>query len=196
MNNKKRISVKLKLPLTKEARLTLERFLHLAGEGFEAGKKTDAERQKLYKRVTELRSEVESLQTRFDGGDYDVLEKLTAKKAQHAIIAGKSMEPTKTSDRDPWYGIMIGANDFLRPYFVTAGDDLRHQVIEALTPLCQNEKQAAQFVGQMPILHAYQHWFTNSLITMSNHRATVAKLVPVIENILAGKEFWTFEEVG
>jgi hypothetical protein len=190
----KPVSVRLKLPLTAEAKSELERFLKIIKEAFEADKKTEDERRKLHKRVAELRSEVDSLQTRFDKGDLEVLEKLTAKKAQHAMIYGKSMEPNKASDRDPWYGIMIAANDFLRDYFVTGMEDLRQEVIETLTPLFQSEKQAEQFVAQVPVIHAYQNWFNRTLITMSHQRAAVAKLVPVIENILAGKEFWSYSD--
>ena len=97
----KRISIKLKLPLTGEAQETLQRFLHVAEEGFAAEEITEAERRKLQKKVADLRDEVEALETRFNDGDIDVLEKLTSKKSQQAVLYSKSMEPTKTRGTPP-----------------------------------------------------------------------------------------------
>ena len=88
---------------------------------------------------------------------------------------------------------MIGANDFLRPYFVSAMRDLQDEIAEQIAPFCRNKKHAEQFVAQMPIIAQFQQWMNNGNISM-DHRSMVKRLVPVIKNILAGKEFWTFEE--
>jgi hypothetical protein len=195
--------MKLILPLTLEAKSSMEALLEEAKNGLEFELGEEEKKKKIAQRMDLLRGEVKKLEAAFVAGDFDALEGLTSKKQQLALIASQNdahrASPLATQKARanragfPWLGLMTRMHAFIRPFLVTCAEERRQEVAALLRPFYQSDDDAYQAARGTPEAMLFQNFLIYRLANIASPKPCVKTMAAVLEKMLAGEDFWTFD---
>ena len=190
--------MKINTPLTRENKVEMERLLDLARERLKIDSSEEQKKKKVEAHCASLEAEARTLNAAFKNGDLEALEALTSKKHQLALIAdqrrGEDRPAEKRTQTMQWIGLMTQMASFIRPYLGTSRHERRQEIAQMLRPFFQSDHVAYDRAGQTDEILGFSRFLDYRLQNISSPKACVGKdLIPIFENILAGKEFWTFD---
>lgn len=132
--------MKIIIPIDQPYRLKLEAFIKTANAEFELEKAEEKTEAKIAANIEKLTAEVAKLEADFDGTDMVLLEKLTNKKNQAALMKAKIEEfedegKVITARRATWHRLMLEMYAAFREYYRPFSAELKMHVENTIRPL-------------------------------------------------------------